>query len=61
MGRRRAPCRTCPFFKDGWCSHLAKRVSAEQPVCDFGNEAKHRAAAREYMARKRKGELRDEH
>ncbi len=54
MGRTFAKCRTCPFYKSGWCSHLAKRVNGDAVGCRFGAREKHNAYMRAYMNKRRR-------
>ena len=55
MGRTFSKCAACPFWKNGWCSHLAKRISGEAVGCKFGARERHNAYMRVYMSNKRKG------
>ena len=48
-------CGKCPFFRMGWCSILAKRVSPLQRVCGYGDRRMRLDCAARSMYRHRHG------
>lgn len=51
MSRRPRPCARCPLFANGFCGHLAKRISAQSDSCEFGRKAMNSAARRKRLAK----------
>lgn len=47
-------CSRCPKFRDAYCAHYAKFVSAFAPACELGHRLIHNENSRRWMAAHRK-------